>query len=319
MTILNAGTSAAEFPGTYNTNSTGANLPFGVSEGIILTSDPMTIYSGGAVSEIWVSFTVNRSSQIPRDLVVFSNNGNPVLALRQLDASGGRLQFRYWDGSSWVPIDTDCQFPAQRQRVDIRFKIDELAGSVDLWINKVYQIGAQGINTIYDGVTGVDSVEIGTIGSSTVATAIIVADEDTRPLQYVQLLPSGAGELTEWTGEASTVSGSTGYSDSTFMSTDLADQKQTFALPNLPSNYDTGWTVEAVFATARARKDLATSSELRVMARSGTDEAFGDQVALTTLETPYNHQFTVDPATAAPWTIAGVNAVEVGVQSRAPT
>ena len=317
MAILNAGTSIAEFPEGTGAHTTGNNLANNVNEGVrIADINGATIWEGSPEAEVWVTYHTYRINTTPTaDRTIFRNGGEDFLKHAFSDSENRLL---YWDGSAWVELFSFSEFTTATTRIDIQVKLHATDGAIRFYRNKILEGEFVG-NTIFNSVTTLDSVAIGRYNTSTNAhSAIIVATEDTRPLVYAQLLPSGAGSLTEWTGDASNVSGSTSFSDSTFMSTDLAEQKQTFTLPNLHSSFETGWTIETLFVAARARRDPDTVADLRIMALSGADEAFGTQVSLTNDVEVVNHQFTVDPATDAAWTIAGVNALEIGVQSRAP-
>ena len=315
MAILKAGTSTAEFnlTGSWTGGASSANQSPFVNECLLSqVFDSSIELSEFSESGFWLSYYVS-SGLTDREVITFRNSGDAFLRLSRIS---GEFQFQSWSGSAWVNVGSSFTgITSSRQRLDIGISL-QASGFIRLYVDKLSVFDFTG-DTVFNSISVCDEIILRTLTTSGRISGLILADEDTRPLEYAQLLPSGAGALEEWTGNASDVSGSVSFNDSTMMTTDLADQKQTFALPNLPSAFNTGYTVEAIVANVRARRDPDKVADLRLMALSGTDEAFGDQVSLANEAEVVQGKFSVDPATSAAWTIAGVNGAEIGVQSRA--
>jgi hypothetical protein len=131
-----------------------------------------------------------------------------------------------------------------------------------------------------------------------------------------QVLPSGAGATTAWTPSAGAnyacVDEAPPNGDADYVASATAGQTDTYAFGDL--SVAGAGTVKAVQATVQARKDDAGSRSLAVVARpGGTDrvgatQAVGDSYAL------YPQVWDTNPDTAAPWTVADVNAAQFGAR-----
>lgn len=330
MSIITTGTSIAEFDlsgvlATTAVNLLSANVVEGLSineSGNYFVAGDM---SGGA--EVWLKFTLiflsnNGAINSSQRFVEFRGAGDTNF-IRVITAAGvsafsgySDLLLQNWNGSSWVTVETFNGFASGNNVYDIQLSV-AVAGVFRIYRNSILLYEYSG-NTQFNGVVGVDRVRVGGCVRLTHGySAVILADEDTRPLRYVQLLPTQGGALAQWTGAPANVLG-TSFSDSTFMSTDAQDQKHTFVLPNLASEFDTGWDVVGLFASARAVRDIDKTAAIRLMSYNNTAEAFGPQVTLEAFNQVVKAQFLVDPDTSAAWTVTGINSAEIGVQSRAP-
>jgi hypothetical protein len=322
MTILAAGTSIADFETIFTVNATAGSFPAGVSESLFASASGtnVAVWSGAEQAQIGICFYHIRSitnSGNPT-LVELSRNGTGVLRVRAVGtASANTFDLEYWNGSAWTKIGSTFTIPLALGRYDLFLKIHETEGVVAIYHDQVFLTGVSDVDTRFNSVTGIDAVDLKAIGNSTRFSAIIVADEDTRPLRYAQTLIAAQGERAEWTGAFGNVGG-TGFSDSTVVSTDTADQRTTYTKAALNAMFATGWTVEAAVVSARGRTEIGKVAAMRIMTRSGTEEAFEAQASLTNEVGILRAIVPLDPDGNDPWTIARFNSAEFGVQSRAP-
>jgi hypothetical protein len=320
MTILAAGTSIADFETNFVAHTTAGSFPTGVSESLLSNTGGANVaaWSGAEQAEIGICFYHARAvtnSGSPA-LVELSRNGTEVLRVRAVTTTH-TFDLEYWDGSAWTKIGSTFTIPTALGRFDLFVKIHETEGVVALYRDHVFLGGVSDVDTRYNSVTGIDAVDLKGIGNSTRFSAIIVADEDTRTLRYAQTLIAAQGERAEWTGAFGNVGG-TGFSDSTVVSTDTPDQRTTYTKAALNSMFDTGWTVEAAVVSARGRTEIGKAAAMRIMTRSGEEEAFEAQASLTNEVGILRAIVPLDPDGNDAWTIARFNSAEFGVQSRAP-
>ncbi len=131
------------------------------------------------------------------------------------------------------------------------------------------------------------------------------------------LTPSGAGNSAQWdpsTGSNYACVDEVPYSDTDYVSTNVVDEVDTYAMSDLPSE---AAVVKCVQVTARARKDGASTPQNIALAvrTTGGDYYSTDQVLQTSF-VPHNKIWENNPNSGVAWTISEVNAMEAGVKSR---
>jgi len=100
--------------------------------------------------------------------------------------------------------------------------------------------------------------------------------------------------------------------DSTYVQSPTVGDKDTYALPSLPS---TPLAIVAVQSVIKARKTDAGSRGITPLLRSGgTDYQMATEHFLGTSHDTFTQFALVDPATAAAWDAAGIAAMEVGME-----
>jgi hypothetical protein len=102
------------------------------------------------------------------------------------------------------------------------------------------------------------------------------------------------------------------YSATDYVSSATPGAKDTYATANLPA----GTTdVYAVQLNTVAKKSDAGPRNLKNVVRSGgTDYSDGTAQVMASSDNSYRSLRLTDPATGASWTVAGVNAMEIGVE-----
>lgn len=133
------------------------------------------------------------------------------------------------------------------------------------------------------------------------------------------LRPTGPGTFTEW--NITSPAGAEHWdmvdepdpADDTLTQTrtNTAGLRDTFV--HAPSGLQPARTIERIEVTARAWSPQGWMIELIV--RSGGVESPSPAIALTDTWTKYSHVWLVDPATNAPWTVAAVDALEIGAHA----
>ena len=132
------------------------------------------------------------------------------------------------------------------------------------------------------------------------------------------VLPTGAGTTTEWTpstGSNYACVDERPPSDVDYVSTNTVDLTDTYATGNLAGTIG---SVKCVQVQARALVDgEPTPTNLKLAVRSGgTDYLSGDNEVPIAAKS-FSHLWELNPADAAAWEEADVNAMEIGVKSAA--
>jgi hypothetical protein len=103
-------------------------------------------------------------------------------------------------------------------------------------------------------------------------------------------------------------------SDSDFVSTNVVDEVDTYALSDLPSE---AATIKCVQVHCRARKEgSATPQNINLAVRTTGGDAYSADQALAENFMGHKNIWALNPGTAAAWTVSEVNAMEAGVKSK---
>jgi hypothetical protein len=128
------------------------------------------------------------------------------------------------------------------------------------------------------------------------------------------LRPSADTAQKDWTPSTGTnnsalVDDTTFNDDTDYVSASTVGNKDLYDIGNL------GFTPAAITAlqvTYRARKDDATTREIRANVKSGSTTANGATKGMTTSYQTFFDIYETDPATSAAWTTSAVNALQIG-------
>jgi Concanavalin A-like lectin/glucanases superfamily len=213
----------------------------------------------------------------------------------------------------------------------IEFTISKTAGtSVPTLTSYVDGVSVQtsvGGGTPVGGAgSSINTVTIRSIGVSITVDDLIVWDSEgsgltTTPMgirTIETLRPSGAGSSAQFTpvGAASNydcVDETNADSDTTYVSSSTAAQKDLYAFGNLGS---TPTTITAAVVNTVARVGTVGGiATVRARAKSSSSEASGTSIDLQSVNYAAKQEaFVTDPATSTAWTGAGINAAEFGVE-----
>jgi hypothetical protein len=127
--------------------------------------------------------------------------------------------------------------------------------------------------------------------------------------------PNASGTYTAWTPNASTnvsrINQASQDGDTTYNSTAAAATRDSFTFPALGI---TG-TILGLIALIVSRKDDAGARNIQVSVRSGGTDYDSASFAQSTSYAGYVKTDLTDPATAAAWTVTGVNNAEIGYEN----
>lgn len=128
-------------------------------------------------------------------------------------------------------------------------------------------------------------------------------------------LPTGDGNYSQWTPSTppnyENVNDAAANDDTDYNRSATVAQKDTYAYPDIPP---TTGVVLGVAVQLTLRKDDAGGRTTRAIIRQGGTDYPGVTRGLGEAYALFTDIFEQDPSTAAPWTLAGVNAAEYGVE-----
>lgn len=174
-----------------------------------------------------------------------------------------------------------------------------------------------------EGYTMMNRFQIGNVNENpdyyTCISEVIVADEDTRALNLVALVPTANGTShTDWTGSVSDINEITSNTSTVITSGNSVDQVQSYTVSNLPSS---NTAIRCVQISANAIRGATGPTSLQLGANTtdinGTGEGFSANIALQTSFSTLTNIFYDNPVVAnAAWTVNAVNNMEVLIKSK---
>ena len=192
-------------------------------------------------------------------------------------------------------------------------------GNLEIYKDGYLELAFSG-DTLVTAQTTIDEVKIrsmkgGVLSSqSQLYSAVMVADEDTRPIQMADIRPSGVGTNSDMTGAYTDVD-ELGQPDNVFLQSTVADQTSTFAASAISTDLDAGFETIAVGVSGLGLRGVTGPASAQTAIYSGTTNAVGTSTALDLTQTGFQDVYATDPDTATAWTFAGADAVEIGVKS----
>ncbi len=134
--------------------------------------------------------------------------------------------------------------------------------------------------------------------------------------KVVEVVPTGAGNYTQWTPSAGSnwqnVDDSNPNGDTDYNSDSTIGNKDTYDCAALGV---TG-TVYGIQHVAQMRKDDAGSRSVRLIERVSATDYNGSDIALSDSYVSYARLFETNPNTGVLWTVSGVDAAEPGQETR---
>jgi len=204
----------------------------------------------------------------------------------------------------------------------------DAAGAIDIYIN-ISAVGTIRLSLdgteilLYEGDTTGDSsyfsdiVWQGASGMTANLSQVIVADADTIGMKLVTLPVTGAGAISDWTGNYSNID-EADLNEADFISALEVDTVSVFQMTDIPSAF-AGYAALA-FAVAMTGNNPADTFIGNIQAAVRPDSTVfysGDSTTLAQdgITTGSVFVFNQDPSTSAAWTKARVNGTQIGVKS----
>lgn len=264
-------------------------------------------------ASLWVRYLwhiqIANSSALPFSMRILRDGGVAVFGLYQKDADDN-LQMAYWNGSAWV--DLGAEFAVTQSNLDF-IDVNVSGTGAAVYIDGVLAVSASAtMSEVYD----LAQVEFGALSSNVSGhSEIIISTDSTIGLRYYTKQQATAeGTNQAWTG-AHTDINHLGLNDATVVSSNAADQVQTFTAGARTLD---GYSIVGVAVSARCRRGNSGPQKVRPVLRIGSTVYEGNQETLAFAGfNPVQHLFLTDPSTNDPWVEADAEsaALEFGLKS----
>jgi len=219
-----------------------------------------------------------------------------------------------------VPFDAWCW-------LEFHYKLDALAGVMEVWIDGAQVLNLTGINTKANPAA-TELARVAIIGQATGGAAGRFVDDlyildtlgsapwntrlgDCRIYTLVPVSDAVPNNGVPSTGSShfAVVDESPGYNTTDFLTlTNTTGQEERFGIASLPSNVAQVLSVSVVNVANKSDAGAAFSHNKIV---SGVSSANGASKTLSTSYTYTRDFFDTDPATASAWSVAAVNAAKI--------
>jgi hypothetical protein len=293
------------------TGSYCLNLNYNATVGTVLKTLP-------ASAEYYFAFKI-RMSNTDAHGILFVRNGNTVIG--RIVTSGGLI--KVYSGASLRATGTKPLAPFTTYLMEIRYKVGDADGIIQVKVNGLIDVNYSG-----DTQPGADT-QINTIFMGREATYVtyaaayyddfIVDNSSWIGNTFVQLVrPTGAGTSTQWTPSAGAnyeCVDETPYDDVDFISTNIVDKLDFYAMSNLTGEIG---SIKCVQARALAKQEGTPDvTNLKLAVRTGGVDHFSADLPIGTALTPLLKVWEANPETTNPWTEAQLNDIELGVKAAA--
>lgn len=241
-------------------------------------------------------------------LSAYDSSDTEVYRIRMSQASAVMtVKQYYWNGSTFTQLGTSFT-----TNMDTLNTFDVHVDFSASGSGTIYLSGTQRLTGTADlsGLNGISYVRLrGSL--ECYYSQVMAADESTIGWRLKTVPATGAGATTDWTGTYAEIDEIV-YSDADFINSDTADQVELFSHG---STIPTGYVVNGVAVTARAKCGTGGPQNLQMAIRSGGTTYVSSSIALDAGYTANVNIWETDPATSAAFTTSAITSLQFGVKS----
>jgi hypothetical protein len=240
----------------------------------------------------------------------------------QYTLSTAKLTVVLGDGTTVIGTLTGTYSPSTWYYIEVSLTIGS-AGSITVHINGVVKLTLTGVNTQYSANATQSVVQLNNGGTGIyfddlyiLNTSGSVNNTFLGECKIITGLPSADSATNHaWTPKSGTVHFSEVNEadpdgDTTYNKTSTVSAIDTYLFPTVVTTN----TIAAVQGVLTFRKDDAGSHTLALTLRSGTTNYFGTTVSVGGGYAMTRQIYETDPNTSAAWTVANLNAAEIGAK-----
>jgi hypothetical protein len=282
-----------------------------------------------ATTDVWVHYVLYRANASGERIIwqlADGTNGdtNGCFRMRQTDATTMVLQ--YYTGGAWTDVGTitGCQADTL-ETYDVHINIGATETQYRVWRGGSSVLNTSTNNS--DEFSNVDRLHLADPSSSSPNTSsaqdtrisqVCVADEATVNWKVATLFPNADGTYSDWTGNYSNID-EFDYNPDTNDALKVTDanRKSTFDLSDVDASLSS-YTVKDVWVGAHIQNNAAsTVTDMQFVLRTNGSDFNSSNVGITKDGQVYRkgYNWAVNPDTGQPWTIAELNALEIGIQT----
>lgn len=298
------------------------------------TIKTLTLPTAAAVCYLGVAFRMNNNSPLGNSApgwMMFRTAAADVCSIT-LDATG-HLQVRSGGaGGTVVATGTMTFAPLIWHQLQIRLVLNTTAGSIQIRVNGATTPDINFTGALSTATGSVAAVRLGAASSTStsmwyddlyVCDAVDATATQGRPnndflgdLKVSQLVPSGAGDSTQWTPNTAVANWTTvdesPPNQTDYVSSSVSGQRDLYAMADLPN----GGTVYGVRLGLYAQKSDVGASSVKPVLKEGVSGTVTSQTAIAlgvSWASLWGTMLAVKAAGTA-WSVADVNALQAGVE-----
>lgn len=194
--------------------------------------------------------------------------------------------------------------------LDIEYVVHASTGSIKIYLDEVLAASYTG-DTSIDAGSWDDIIFESAIFDNMNYAEIIISTTSTLGMRLAALHPDGNGNHTDWSGSYTDVD-EVDYNAGDFASTNAANQSTTYTMSATPTEVD---DKNIVFVRATGSIFSDTTYDVEPLMRIGTTTYAGSTVSLASGVNYVKTDYTISPASSAPFTVSELDGLEVGFKS----
>jgi len=290
---------------TLSTSSTRHNPTY--TRGAMVVQHGSITADFAPSSEVWVHMLAY--------LTIANSNVRTVInvsdVVRVHCPNPASLNFEYFNGSTWVSIDTGVLTQAVLQDIDLHVNLDASAGNFTLYQNGVEVASFTGDTT--QAATTVSSLSLQ--GSNlSYYSQILVKTTSTLGGTVQTLAAEGDGSNTDFTGTYVDIDEIVLNDDGDAIYGTADGQVETFIMGDVTIPVDN--VVEGMTIGSRMSIGSSGPQNVQFVTRSNSvDYPSGNVSGVDLSLRPYQVIIPEDPDTSSAWTESGLNAVQIGLKA----
>lgn len=261
--------------------------------------------------------SVGEGDTRPKTVVTWLNSdGLEVVALNVIEAPSAKIYMTYNNGAAWIQAGPlyGVEF-IDKQTLDIRITVGG-SGRIQVYNGgtKVIESGPINLTPIHNiaGINFSGYVSGFGTGVGPQISQCIIANQTTIGWRMDTYVPSGAGSLSDWTGDYTDID-EVVYNDANFISTPTANAVSNFALT--PVGAPDGSEIKAFVVTARARTGGAGPQNLQLNVNTDGTDFFSPSILQDAGFLPNIGIWETNPNTGVKWVDADLVDIKGGVKA----
>lgn len=263
----------------------------------------------GLPDEFYVHFKAVRgsSNSTTQDVLVLRTSTTEVFRVR---SNGSQVWMQALISAAWTTVGTTETIPLGSQHFDLYIDGNSATGNAKLYVAGTLRITASSVDL--SDVAGIETLRFyGWSNDTAYISQVIVDSEPTIGGRLFTIPITGAGATSSWIGTYTEIDEIV-HSDADFINTPTANAVSTFSItaPSL-----TGYVIEAVAVTARAKEGGSGPTQIQMALRSAGTDYFSSSMALDVGYGGFVNIWETNPATAAAFTTSSIASLQPGVKA----
>lgn len=214
---------------------------------------------------------------------------------------------------------------AQTYTVDMHCCLDPVLGFVLVYLGGILAASYYGDTTISGQVTQWDQLQIKALGIGPVSTfkseadfsEILISTTKTIGQRVVTVKPTSNGSITQWDGDYTSVD-DLNPDDGTTVGTSVLDAEHLFGMSNMNAAFPSDLNIAGFVTSYRATNNGAgVVTGMQHAVKNGANPLQTSPTKSLSASIGSNqYAWETNPDTTLPWTVAEINAVEMGMKAK---